>query len=207
MIPVIDKSVPYFDVIMVRPKDAPPVQVPVLPQGYAYRAHRLGDDTAWSAIEASVDEFDTPEQALAHYQKEFAPHEAEMARRTVYVVSPQGVPVANASAWWKQDDTLGEVAMLHWVAAMPQEQGKGLGRAVTCKALSRFETLGPHTDIWLTTQTWSHVAIGLYLSLGFCAHKTYMLAGHKNGYDGAVPVLEKIMPPEVFARFVETAVD
>lgn len=32
-------------------------------------------------------------------------------------------------------------------------------------------------DIWLTTPTWIHVAIGLYLPLGFCAHKTYRLGG------------------------------
>lgn len=203
---MIDSSIPYFDVVMVRPQEFGPIEVPQLPEGFAYKLYTPGDIAQWSRIEDSVNEFETQAQARSFFMRFFMSHEAELERRMVFVVDEMGKAVADATAWWAEDDALGRVAQLHWVAAMPGYQGKGLGRAVTCKALSLFETEGPQGDIWLTTQTWSHVAIGMYLSLGFCAHRTWEIAGHKNGFDGAVEVLRGVMKPEVIQRFVDTAI-
>lgn len=203
---MLDKTIPYFDVIMVRPAGAEAVRVPELPQGYAYRLYQSGDIAGWSRVEHSVDEFDTQAQARGYFMRSYLRHPRELPRRMVFITGPDGLPVATASAWWTDDERLGRVAQLHWVGAMPQVQGKGLGRAVTCKALSLFDTVGPAGDIWLTTQTWSHVAIGLYLSLGFCAHRSYGIAGHTNGFAGAVDVLRGVMPRPAFARFMDTAV-
>lgn len=202
---MIDKSVPYFDVVMVRPAGSAAVTVPELPVGYGYKLFTPGDEEAWGRIETSVDEFDAQEKALAYFQKEFLSEREEAARRIVFITGPDGKAVANAAAWWKDDVNLGRVALLHWVAVMPQAQGLGLGRAVCTKALERFDHAGPAGDIWLKTQTWSHVAIALYLSLGFCAHKTALLGG-KNGFDGAAGVLHGVMKPQVYEQFVQTAI-
>lgn len=205
---MIDASIPYHDVIMVRPGSLPQVSAPALPEGYAYRMYAPGMEAGWSAIETAVKEFTSEAQASAHFAKAFLPQQAELPRRMAFVVKEAtGRPVADATAWWMDNAALGRVALLHWVAVAPEAQGKGLGRAISMKALSRFPEVGPGGDIWLTTQTWSHVAIGLYLSLGFRAHRTYRLGGHENGFEQAVPVLERVMPAAAFARLVETAVD
>ncbi len=204
---MIDKRVPYFDVVMCLPGGGPLPAVPVLPDGYQYRLYAPGDARGWCAIETAVDEFDAVARAEAYFARVFAPHADELARRMVFIQGPDGDLVADATAWWADDDQLGRIALLHWVAALPGEQGKGLGRAVTCKALSLFPSVGPGGDIWLTTQTWSHVAIDLYLSLGFRAHTTATPAGHKNGFDGAARVLEGVMRPDAYRRLMSTAME
>lgn len=203
---MIDSSIPYFDVTMVRPKHAADIPVPTLPNGYTYAMYAPGNEQDWSRIETAVREFDATEQATAYFQKEFAPFAQELPRRMVFIENEAHIPVADATAWWKDDPALGRVALLHWVAVIPSEQGRGLGRAVTSMALSRFAQVGPHTDIWLSTQTWSHVAIGLYLSLGFQAHRSMMLDGHENRFDDAAAVLRSVMPKDAFDRFIQTAI-
>lgn len=191
---------------MVRPGISTPVCAPALPDGFGYKLFVPGDGLRWSAIEAAVHEFESQADALAHFNTEFLPYEGELTRRMAFITNADSRAVADATAWWLDDDSLGRVALLHWVAVMPSFQGMGLGRAVTCKALSLFPAVGPSGDIWLTTQTWSHVAIGLYLSLGFAPHRSIRLGGHANGYEGAARVLREVMPPETYARFIQATV-
>ncbi len=202
---MLDKSIPYFDVIMYLPFAAPLPPVPALPDGYAYTFYAPGDAKCWCEIETSVDEFDSVPQAGEYFRRVFASQPGELSRRMVFVQNPSGDLVANASAWWGDDPDAGRIAMLHWVAVRPGEQGRGLGRAVTAKALSLFPSLGPEGDIWLTTQTWSHAAIDLYLSLGFRAHRLATPMGHKNGFDGASRVLKDVMRPKSYALFMYTS--
>lgn len=203
---LIDRSVPYFDVIMVRPASLPPMERPVLPQGYTVQRYLPGSEMQWCDIETSVGEFDTEEQAAGYFGREFLPYQEALANRMVFLLDGSGETVATATAWWAQDVALGHIPLLHWVATKPGVQGMGLGRAVTQYALSLFPATGSEGDIWLSTQTWSHVAIALYLSLGFRVHRTHRLKGKQNGYEGALPVLKGIMRPEAFQLLEETAI-
>ncbi len=200
---MLDKSIPYHVVAMLLPKEQPLPDIPALPNGYAYRFFQPGDEAAWCDIETSVTEFDNPAQAREYFDREFTPYPAQLARNMVFITNPDGVPVANACAWLKADDANEQIQMLHWVAVRPEEQGKGLGRAVVCKTLSLFA--GERKDIWLTTQTWSHVAIELYVSVGFHPHKTAVINRHKNDFEAAARVLEGAMRPKGYARFMYTA--
>ena len=204
---MLDKNVPYFDVIMCLPDGEALPPVPALPPGYAYKLFEPGDEEGWCGTETSVGEFDSDGQAMEYFRREFAPYPKELLRRMAFIADESGILIANAAAWWRVDAERGAVPLLHWVAVRPSHQGKGLGRAVTCKALSLFS--GPSVkekgDIWLMTQTPSHVAIDLYVSLGFRAHKTAVIAGHKNGFDGAAKVLRKVMRPKAYARMMLTA--
>ncbi len=203
---MLDKSVAYFDVIMCLPAGSRAPAPPALPPGYAYRLYRPGDAADWCAVEASVGEFVGESQAAEYFSREFAPYPDALAARMAFVMDAEGKTVATATAWWKQDEARGRLNMLHWVAVRPEAQGRGLGRAVTCKALSLFTQAEQKGDIWLTTQTWSHVAIDLYLKLGFRAHKTACVARHKNGFDGAARVLAPVMRPKSYARMMITAI-
>lgn len=201
----IDESIPYYDVIMVRPAGPMPA-LPRLPAGYAYRTYRPGDQAQWSRIETAVGEFATEADAGAYFARAFLPEEAVLPARMAFIEGPDGWAVADAAAWWAEDEVLGRVARLHWVAVHPAAQGLGLGRAVSIQAMRLFETAGPAGDIWLTMQTWSHAAIGLYLKMGFRAHRSMRLGGESNGFDGAAGVLDGVMPGALYRLFIETAV-
>lgn len=203
---MMDKTIPYHDVIMCRPADLPPERMPVLPAGYGARLYLPGDAQHWSRIETAAGEFDKESDARARFEKEFMPHEDALRERLVFVTDAQGMPVANATLWWADDVALGRVSLLHWVAAHPDAQGKGLGKAVCKAALSIEPTVGFGTDIWLTTQTWSWFAIGLYLSLGFRAHKSHLLAGHANQFEDAAKVMRAVMRPKDYMLFMDSAI-
>lgn len=203
---MLDKSIPYFDVIMCLPSQVQCPPVPTLPDGYQYKLYTPGDETDWCATEASVGEFDNAPEAMEYFAREFGRHPAEMRRRIAFIQDASGALVANASAWWKDDEALGRIPLLHWVAVRPECQGLGLGRAVTIKALSLFSGAGPKGDIWLMTQTWSHVAIDLYVHLGFRVHQSARIAGHKNGFGGAKKVLGRVMREKTYAKMMLHAI-
>ncbi len=200
---MLDRSVPYFDICMCLPKGSKREAPPALPEGYRYKLFQPGDEHAWAEVETSVGEFIREEDALAYFGREFAPYPALLPKRMAFILGPDGEPLATATAWEKTDENLGRVLMLHWVAVKPSQQGKGLGRAITAKALSLYSNTDQ--DIWLHTQTWSHVAVDLYLSLGFRAHKSAVINRHKNGFDGASRTLQGVMRPKSYARFLLTA--
>ncbi len=121
--------------------------------------------------------------------------------------------MATATAWYARSE-LGYQASLHWVAVMPAYQGLGLGKAVVQQALSLFPALDPGEDVWLHTQTWSHVAVRLYFKLGFRILKTGRTAvvtdggGVKisaNDYAEAIEVLRPVLEPDLLSDLVASA--
>ena len=162
---MLDKSVPYLDILMKRPAGT---KIPVysLPEGYRYVLYRPGDEIAWAELEFSVLEFPNPEKGLALFQQTFLPDQEELKRRCLFIEDSTGQKLATAMAWWnmtgKQRD-----AWLHWVSVSPKSQGLGLGKAVVSKALHLLLEIEGDRDIYLHTQTWSHKAVGIYLKCGF----------------------------------------
>lgn len=173
---MLDKTIPYHSIIM---KCAFPYTVSdiCMPEGYSLRFFRDGDEQHWSRIETSVLEFDTVEEANIYYSRMFMPYREQLPMRCIFAENPDGIPVATATAWYV-DSELGHQAVLHWVAVCPEYQGLGLGKAVVQKAMQVFQQEEPREIIWLHTQTWSHTAIRLYTSLGFCVAKTAELASY-----------------------------
>lgn len=202
---MLDKSIPYHTVIMCMTKGTPMPSVPILPEGYMYSFYKPGDGTAWAALETSVDEFSTDEKAYEYFQNVYAPRSKMLAERMVFIVDGAGKRIATASAWISTTVEGNEFAQLHWVSVHPAYQRKGFGRAVVCKALSIFEKLGPSGPIWLSTQTWSYPAIQLYLSLGFCVHKSANMPRNLNDFKEASLTLAKVMHPKAYAKMMYTA--
>lgn len=213
---MLDKSLEYKSIVMKMDASlVSAVTVPELPSGYAYRLFADGDENHWARLEASVLEFPTEAAALSYFVRDFMPYRELLAQRCVFVTAPGGLPVATATAWYG-DSVLGHQAILHWVSVDPAFQGKGLGRAVTAKAVSLFPTLEPGQDVYLHTQTWSHVAIRLYRRIGFRMCKTETIAMMRNDgqgpkiypneYAGALEVLKTVLPPAEIDELVRTAV-
>jgi len=212
---MLDKSIPYKNIIMRLPcARLQSLDTPVLPDGFSFRFFQAGDEIHWARIEASVLEFPDEQAAVSYFTRDYLPSIDDLRNRCVFVVNQDQWPVATAMAWYATS-RLGYQATLHWVSVTPACQGLGLGKAVVQKALSIFAATEPDEDIWLHTQTWSHIAVRLYHQLGFnllkrdqTAVETNSSDGVKvspNDYDEAIEVLKTVLEPELLADLIRTA--
>lgn len=202
---MLDKSLRYYDMLMCCPaQKIAQVEEPALPQGYTVHTYQSGDIEHWASIETSVGEFDSEEAAKAYFTKTFLPYEKDLYSRCFFIADAKGNYVATATTWWNIDGEEG-TAMLHWVSVRPEEQGKGLGKAVVQQALSLFKKVEPNKDVYLHTQTWSHKAVGVYLGFGFYLLKNQTIPGNKNDAEKALQTLNGHMKPELYNILAQTA--
>ena len=134
-----------------------------LPAGYRLRRYRPGDETQWVVIHRAAEEHVAVTDET--FRNQFGSDADTLAQRQFYVVRSPGEPVATATAWLAHDRGP-EWGRVHWVAVVPQEQRKGLAKAMLSAVCRRLGELGCDRA-YLTTQTIRIAAIGLYLSLGF----------------------------------------
>lgn len=195
---MLDKTIPYHRVIMTR-KAGTSIPSSILPEGFSFRLFQLGDEQAWAAIEAAVGEFEQVEDALLYFRQQFMPFHAELERRTLFVVNPDQELIATLTIWWRY---IGERRhpWIHWVAVMPEYQGLGIGKALVCEGLRRLLQIEGDPDVYLSTQTWSYKAIGIYLYAGFSFNTVLDYGQFHNEYEQAINVLKQVMPPACFAQ-------
>jgi len=151
-------------VTMTRP-DLDAIPAHAFSGGYGCRLFRPGDEAAWAEIESAAGEFASEGAAREHFAREFGPFEDDLMHRCLLLEAPDGRAVGTTTAWY--GDTLpgGPQGRLHWVAIHPEHQGRRLARPLVCAAL---RILAQHHDrAYLTSQTSSARAIGIYLDLGF----------------------------------------
>lgn len=191
---MLDKSIPYKSLCMLRPAELPVPPVPARTDGFTVKLFAPGDEIHWARIEKSVGEFSAESDALAYFQKEFAPQPELLRQRMCFLCTPEGLPVATATAWEKQG-----VHLLHWVACVPAFQRRGLGRAAVLSALHRFPDAAP---VLLHTQTWSHDAILLYRSLGFFLSYTDRDA---DAFAEAMRVLKAVYPEKTWQQLMQSS--
>lgn len=161
-----------------------------LPDRYEFAQFTPGDEHAWAEIEASVAEFDSPEEALKYFRKEYLITPKEVERRTIFIQTDDGEKVGTYTIWWNYTGPL-RVPSVHWVAVKPAHQGLGLGKALVCKGIELSIAIEGDRDIYLHTQTWSYIAIALYLQAGFKFMETDCFGGYKNSYALALPILKE----------------
>jgi hypothetical protein len=63
---MLDKSVPYYDVLMKREKGAT-LPLVALAEGFRFVFYKAGDENEWAEIEASVGEFSRAVDALVYF--------------------------------------------------------------------------------------------------------------------------------------------
>ena len=210
---MLDKSLPYHNINMRADADAiARITMPQLPPDYTFRLFQLGDETHWARIETSVGEFETEADALSYFQERYLPKLPDLQERCVFIVSPEGLPIATAIAWFSLPDRDYQ-AMLHWVAVCPDHQGLGLGKALTQRVLYLFKQFAPNQAVWLHTQTWSHVAVKCYHSFGFnvvttdsYVRDTASMTTYTNDFPANMEVLKQVMPTEYVDGLIATAI-
>ena len=188
---MLDKSVPYADVLMHRKKGTPIPGV-ILPDGFSFSAFQSGDEKAWAKIEASVLEFDDELDALIYFQKDYLPYIAELERRCIFIENNEGEKIATSTAWWNYNGVRRD-PWLHWVAVKPEYQNLGLGKAIVSKITQLMSEIEGDRDFYLHTQTWSHRAVKIYGKSGYVITNEKNLYQYSNeNYEKAMAILNKI---------------
>lgn len=189
---MLDKSIPYKRIIMKLNNNKNNLSDNiVLPEGYFFRMYEPGYEKYWAETETEVLEYESKEAALAYFKKELLPYQAQLKNRMVFIFNEEGIAVANACAWYINYKGKHQ-AQVHYVGVRPKYQGIGLGKAIFAKILTLFDKYEKGEDIYLHTQTWSHVAIRMYLNSGFVFIKDDSLGYHDKNYEEAVEILETI---------------
>lgn len=161
---MLDKSIPYESVLMVRGEDAAYPRA-ALPGGFEFRAYRDGYENHWAEVVASVGMAENREKALELFTREFM-GDPDEARRSCLFVFDGEVAAAVASLWY--GDHFGfRLDRVHWVAARPEYQGRGLVKALMTRLLDLHRESGRGGGVCLVTQTWSWRAVNLYMKYGF----------------------------------------
>ena len=200
---MLDKSVEFHSIIMKSRNDRKPV-IPVLPEGFAIRNYKRGDELAWAEIQTAVGEFDTYYEALSCFTH-YLEYENELMQRQFYVIDEKnGKHAATATAWFFE--LAGKpIGVVHALSCLPEYQSLGLGKITAAYMMDCFYRMMPGCEVWLDTQTWSYKAIGIYLDLGFIPQKSAQYNDTPNEYGAAVQVLKGKMRTDVYRRFTENA--
>jgi GNAT superfamily N-acetyltransferase len=158
-----DHSVEHIEFVMVR-DDLSHLPEAVLPAGYRIRTFQPGDERTWADIEVHAGEFSTIERGLNQFAREFAPYPDELAERMLFLESDAAGPIGTTSAW--SGEHAGRMlGRIHWVALVPAVHGQGLSKPLLAEAMRILAR--HHHAAYLTTQTTSWRAAGLYRQFGF----------------------------------------
>jgi len=149
--------------MMVRPSLAGFPREPV-PAPFFLRSYRPGDEKQWYGIHIEADRYSniTPEL----FEKQFTSDARQLAARQIYLCNGAGRPVGTITAWRNEHFPGHNWGRVHWVAIIPQYQGRGLARGMLSACLERLEKL-MYDGAYLTTSTVRTAAVNLYLRYGF----------------------------------------
>jgi len=134
-----------------------------LPAGYSIRWYQPGYEEFWQAIQLLADECTSVTPEL--FQEQFGTDTQLLSERQCFLCDSQDNIIGTASAWL---DNQGEKSpgRIHWVAIIPQKQGRGLAKPLLSIICNRLKELG-HSKTFLTTQSVRIPAINLYAKFGF----------------------------------------
>lgn len=168
-------------VIMIREhlRDIPRVE---LAGGFTLRLYQPGDESQWLRIHLAADRLQPVTPDL--FKIQFGSNPQLLAYRQFYLQAPDGVVIGTATAWFNDDFEGRRFGRIHWVAILPEYQGRGLSRPLLSATCHRLRELG-HDCAYLTTSTARVPAINLYRRFGF------------------VPLIKTPEEAEVWERFDE----
>jgi len=197
---MVDKTIPYFNILMRY--DGPAVaEPPSAPEGYRFRGYCSGDEYAWARMEVDNNDFDTYENAVKYFNIMYCAFPKKLRDRFIGLENREGKLCGAVICW--DDDRDGEsVSSVHWLVTDPIEQGKGLGTALVRMLLYRFSALDL-LPVYLHTQPWSYIAVGVYSKMGFRLLLNDSFRGYENQSLQALPILEGLMRHDQFKKLRE----
>jgi GNAT superfamily N-acetyltransferase len=135
-----------------------------LPKGFSLRGFRQGDQTLWRDIHVAADR--SNKITLELFIAQFGGDAALLADRQYYLLAAEGSAIGTATAWFDPDRGGLPYGRIHWVAILPEWQGRGLAKPLMSFVCLRMRELG-HERAYLTTSTARIPALNLYRLFGF----------------------------------------
>jgi GNAT superfamily N-acetyltransferase len=134
------------------------------PAGFALRWYCDGDEAAWFDIHLKADLHNRITPPL--FAQQFGTDPELLAQRQCYLIEPGGTAIGTATAWFNDDFDGCRIGRVHWVAVLPEYQGRGLSKPLMTAVCHRLRKLG-HDRAYLVTAPELVPAINLYRRFGF----------------------------------------
>jgi GNAT superfamily N-acetyltransferase len=156
-------DLPDIEIVMTRSNlaDLPHYD---LPDDFQFHWYAPGDETAWTDIHLIADRHNDITPTL--FRDQFGDDAAVLYERQCYLQDAAGKLVGTASAWFPDAHHDASFGRVHWVAILPEFQGKGLAKPLLAVVMQRLKELG-YQRAHLDTSAARLPAIGLYLKFGF----------------------------------------
>lgn len=170
----LDTSVAHYPVLMVLGPHETPREV-TLADGYRFEPWDPRHKDAWVRLHVTLGQLPSIEEGLSYFERTYEADPEALGRQMVLVCDDSGALVGTSSVW--AGEHFGERRLrVHWVGVDPAHQRRGIARALVLRTIALFDELVPSGEppLYLTTQTESWVACGLYLSLGFAPYRGAM---------------------------------
>jgi GNAT superfamily N-acetyltransferase len=135
-----------------------------LPAGFSLRWYQPGDEENWRQIHLAADCYNkiTPEL----FQHQFGTDERLLRDRQCYLLDPRSEVIGTGTAWFNDNFEGVRFGRVHWMAIVPEFQGRGLAKSLMTVICRRLRELG-HDRAYLSTSSARRPAINLYLRFGF----------------------------------------
>ena len=131
---------------------------------YTVRWFQAGDDEAWRRIQTAAEKFHPITSDT--FVRVFGRNATWLSQRLCFILDAEGNAVGTGAAWFDDNFDGKKFGRIHWMAVVPEHQGRGLGRVLMTEVCHRLREL-KHTNAYLITSSARIAAIRLYLSLGF----------------------------------------
>jgi GNAT superfamily N-acetyltransferase len=135
-----------------------------LPAGFTLRWFQPGDETNWLRIHLAADRYNeiTPEL----FQRQFGTDANLLRERQCFLLDARANAVGTGTAWFNDNFQGAKFGRVHWMAILPDYQGRELAKPLMTVICRHLRALG-HDRVYLTTSTARLPAIRLYLRFGF----------------------------------------
>lgn len=132
------------------------------PPPYRIQPYKPGFEEAWLNIHRQADQLNIFTPFV--FGDQFGHDEKLLEERQLYLFDDRDNAVGTATAW---TESRGQYSgRVHWVAIVPQHQGRGLSKSLLSSVCQKLLAMG-HRQGCLSTSTARIPAINLYLQFGF----------------------------------------
>lgn len=131
---------------------------------FSFSWYEKGDEEQWVDIQCKADKYNAI--SLDLFRKDFGNDADVLHQRQCFLLNAGGGAIGTASAWFDEEYKGKPYGRLHWVAIVPEYQGRGLALPLVSLVLGRMRELG-HTCGRLATSSSRVPAIQLYGKFGF----------------------------------------
>lgn len=135
-----------------------------LPTGFTCKWYSPGDETLWLNIHKKADNYNRITQDI--FINQFRNNIRELSQRQCYVFDSEGTVAGTGTAWFNNYHNK-PFGRIHWIAIVPEMQGKKLGKSLMTIVCNRLLELG-HDNAYLSTSSLRLPAINLYLTVRLC---------------------------------------